>query len=156
MMNSDRRAANGSSPGNDSKRALANGCFYVSMNDMTLVFLEASGMKFETDVMTYEEGGVNERVHRLPGRTKSGNLVLKRGIAPTQQYTRWYQKIISGQIERQHVTVEMRDMTGKTIVKWNFLNAYPVVWSGPNFVAGESTLAVESLELAHEGVFSVS
>ena len=155
-MNLDRVAASVASPGNDSKRALANGCFYVSMNDMTLVFLEASGMKFETDVMPYEEGGVNDRVHRLPGRTKSGNLVLKRGIAPTQQYARWYQKIISGHIDRQHVTVEMRDMNGNKIVKWDFYNAYPVVWSGPSFVAGEATLAVESLELAHDGVFNVS
>ena len=156
-MNVSRMAGEvlASAPGNNTTRALANGCFYVSTRDFSLVFSELSGMKFETEVFPYEQGGENDRVQRFPGRTKTGNLILKRGIAPTQQFLNWYQKIISGHIDRQHITVEMRDLNNKKIVQWKFHNAFPVSWSGPNFVAGEATLAVESLELAHDGIIQI-
>jgi phage tail-like protein len=141
--------------GNSDTRALSIGAFYVKTNDFSMVFSGMSGLKFETELFPYEQGGENDRVRRFPGRTKTGNLILKRGIANTQQFLMWYQKIISGQIERQHITVEIRDTHKDPIVQWMFHNAYPVAWSGPDFTAGESTLAIESLELAHDGIIEV-
>jgi phage tail-like protein len=143
-------------PGNNEIRALPNSYFYVNIGSLQLVFSELSGLKFETEVFEYQEGGLNEFTHRLPGRSKMGNLVLKRGVAPSREFLDWYMKIAVGNIDRQNISVEMRDQKKSIIVRWEFANAYPVSWTGPNFVAGESTLAVESLELAHDGIIRIS
>jgi phage tail-like protein len=143
-------------PGNSEIRALANSCFYVSIGSLKLVFSELSGLKFETEVLDYQEGGENTFTHRLPGRSKASNLVLKRGMAPTREFLDWYMKIASGNIDRQNISVEMFDLKGTVIVRWEFANAYPVSWTGPSFVASDATLAVETLELAHDGIIRVS
>jgi phage tail-like protein len=143
-------------PGNSEIRALANSCFYVSIGSLKLVFSELNGLKFETETMDYQEGGLNTFTHRLPGRSKASNLVLKRGMAPTREFLDWYMKIASGNIDRQNISVEMFDLKGSVIIRWEFANAYPVSWTGPSFVASDATLAVESLELAHDGIIRVS
>jgi phage tail-like protein len=143
-------------PGKREIRALANSCFYVSIGSLRLVFSELSGLKFETETMDYQEGGLNTFTHRLPGRSKANNLVLKRGMAPTREFLDWYMKIASGNIDRQNISVEMYDLKGTVIMRWEFANAYPISWTGPNFVASDATLAVESLELAHDGIIRIS
>jgi phage tail-like protein len=143
-------------PGNAEIRALTNSCFYVSIGGMKLVFSEVNGLKLETEVFEYQEGGLNSHVHRLPGRSKASNLVMKRGMAPSREFLDWYMRIAHGNIDRRNISVEMYDMSGAVIVRWEFANAYPVSWTGPSFVVSDGTLAVESLELAHDGIIRVS
>lgn len=140
-------------PGMDNVRAIANSFFYVEIPGLSIVFKEVSGLQIETEVFDYREGGVNDFIHRLPGPTKSGNIVLKRGMAETQEFMNWYKKILNGNIECKDVTISMHQLeVGKPIVKWRVIDAWPCKWSGPNFVAGDNVLAVESLELAHSGL----
>ena len=61
-------------------------------------------------------------------------------------------QIAQGDIVRRNVSVVMYDVTGTELLRWNFVNAYPVKWTGPEFAADGSTMAVESLELAHDGL----
>ena len=58
----------------------------------------------------------------------------------------------SGKFTRRHVTVVMYDAAGTELMRWNFVNAYPVKWIGPQLLATDTAAAVETLELAHEGV----
>ena len=111
------------------------------------LFTEVSGLQVEMQVMEYEEGGTNTFVHRLPGRLKVGNVTLKRGLTKSNEFLRWCMKL-----ERRNVTVVMYDSTGQPVIRWNFANAYPVKWVGPQFTADSSTLAIESIELTHEGL----
>jgi phage tail-like protein len=46
----------------------------------------------------------------------------------------------------------MYDGQGNQVTRWNFANAYPVKWVGPQFAADGKTAAVETLELAHDGL----
>jgi len=100
------------------------------------------------------EGGQNEFVHRLPGRVEYGNLVLKRGYATTNELMDWCLSVLNRrQIQRRDVTVALMSLdNSQRLFQWTFLGAYPVKWSGPSFKAGEAAIAIETLELAHQGL----
>ena len=127
--------------------------FYVKIDGMTsAVFTEMSGLQVETVVTEYEEGGNNGFVHRLPGRTKVGNVTLKRGIVASNEFFNWYSEILNGKLKFRHVDVLVFDAEGKELAKWSFANAYPVKWIGPQLAADGKNAAIETLELAHEGL----
>ena len=132
---------------------VANCRFYVKVDGMaTAVFTEMSGLQVETVVTEYEEGGNNGFVHRLPGRTKVGNLTLKRGIVASNEFFKWYTEILQGKLKYRHVDVVVYDSAGKELAKWSFANAFPVKWVGPQLAADGKNAAIETLELAHEGL----
>ena len=127
--------------------------FYVLIDHIPqALFTEVSGLQLETVVQDYEEGGVNHYVHRLPGRTKVSNLTLKRGMTITNEFFKWYVDFMSGKMKRKNISVVMYDTTGKEILRWNFLRAFPVKWAGPQFSADGKSVAIETLELAHDGL----
>jgi len=118
-------------------------------------FAECSGLQVETEVFEYQEGGRNDVVHRLPGRSKISNVTLKRGIALTNHTNAlwdWYSKVVRGTIERKHVSIVLYDLLGEEVMRWHFDNCYPVKWSGPSFKADENTVTIETLELTHTGM----
>ena len=132
---------------------VANCRFYVKIDGMTTaVFTEMSGLQVETVVTEYEEGGNNGFVHRLPGRTKVSNLTLKRGIVDSNEFFNWYSEILQGKLKYRHVDVLVYDAEGKELAKWSFANAFPVKWIGPQLAADGKNAAIETLELAHEGL----
>jgi phage tail-like protein len=130
------------------------GCrFYVMIDGQPQgVFTEVGGLQVEMDVLDYQEGGNNGFVHRLPGFTKVSNLTLKRGMTGSNEFYKWCADIANGKFTRRHVTVVMYDAAGVELMRWNFVNAYPVKWVGPQLLASDTAAAVEALELAHEGV----
>jgi len=136
-----------------SDEARPNYRFYVVLDNVPqAVFTEVSGLQLETVVQDYEEGGTNYFVHRMPGRTKVGNLVLKRGMTKANEFFGWYTDFMTGKTKRLNLSVVMYDTTGKELLRWNFVGAYPVKWSGPQFSADGKNIAVETLELAHNGL----
>ena len=125
--------------------------FYVEIDGMAqAVFTEVSGLQLEMEVMEYQEGGVNDFVHRLPGRTKSSNLTLKRGMTSSNEFFNWYAELAAGKITPKNVSVVMYDVKGNELARWNLIKAYPVKWIGPQFNAHDAAAAVETLELEHE------
>jgi phage tail-like protein len=102
--------------------------------------------------MEYCEGGNNSFTHRFPGPARFSNLSLKRGIVRKNDFYTWFQKIIDGKFEPKNVSLIMYDADGTEVLTWNFTNAYPVKWSGPQFQASAAALAIETLELAYEGM----
>lgn len=137
----------------DKKEAYPGCRFYVMIDDKAQgVFTEVSGLQVEMDVMEYQEGGNNGFVHRLPGFTKMSNLTLKRGMTSSNDFYKWCADIANGKFTRRHVSVVMYDVAGNELMHWNFLNAYPVKWIGPQLRAADAVAAIETLELAHEGM----
>ena len=57
-----------------------------------------------------------------------------------------------GSLQRQNVTVVLFDTVGDVVVRWHFNKAYPVKWTGPQFTADSTAIAIESIELTHEGL----
>jgi phage tail-like protein len=133
--------------------SLANCRFYVRIgNETQAVFTEVSGLQVETTVQEFEEGGNNGFVHKLPGRTKVGNLTLKRGVTKGNEFYNWYASIVAGKIERKNLSLVIFSPVGEVVAQWDFEGAFPVKWVGPQLVADGAALAVETLELAHNGL----
>jgi phage tail-like protein len=116
------------------------------------MFSEFSGLQAEVEVLSYEEGGCNDFVHKLPGRTKFSNITLKRGVAYTDELWLWFMQVMNGAVMRKNVSVVLYNAAHKEVKRWNFVRAYPVKWSGPAFKASENAISIETLELAHEGM----
>ncbi len=121
--------------------------------DLTAVggFSEASGLETSLEVEEYKEGGRNDRVRKFPTRNTWTNLRLKRGLARSEDLWRWYYDFVEGRGKRRDLTVTLQNDLHLPVRVWHFHRALPVKWSGPSLNAGQSEVAVEELEIAHEG-----
>ena len=121
-------------------------------------FTEVSGLSVEVEVEELPEGGQNEFVHKLPGRTKWPPLVLKRGVTDSDGLFEWFAKssgegfsAAGDQVERLNGDVVLLDASGAPVRRWTFTGAFPVKWTGPTFAASSSDVASEELEIVHHG-----
>ncbi len=114
-------------------------------------FTEVSGLSGELETLSYNEGGRNDRVHRLPTRMKHPNLVLKRGVTDVKDLQEWLQASFMDP-ERKEITLTMYNEQLEEVRRWSFKNAYPVKWTGPQFNSAQNTVATESLEIVHDGI----
>ena len=115
-------------------------------------FTECSGLQVETEIEEYNEGGLNSYAHRFAGRTKYPSLVLRRGLTTSDTLWKWHQDVINGQVTRKNGTIYMLNAMRIPILWWNFVNAIPVKWSGPDLRATANEVTVESVELVHQGL----
>lgn len=115
-------------------------------------FSEVRGLESDIEVEEYREGGVNGYVHKFPSRTSHANLVLSHGLTSMSTLWNWYYDTAQGVIQRKNGTIMLLDPQQIPVMWWNFRNALPVRWTGPSFNASSDEVAVESLELAHEGL----
>lgn len=115
-------------------------------------FSDCSGLAMETEVQDYPEGGRNDVMVRLPGRTKQSNLVLRRGIVDRLMWD-WYADLVAGRVVTRNGSVVIRSADGaRAVAEWEFLDGFPAKWSGPDLNAAQSAVAIETLELAHSGL----
>jgi phage tail-like protein len=126
---------------------------------MSCSFTECTGLGMETQVYEYQEGGVNDYVHKLPGYTKFGNVTLKHGFIPQNEFYQLYKNMEEQVLTRKPlsyylVTIELHSSneTDKTLMKWTLNDAFPVKWVAPDLSADGTRVAVESLEFAHHGI----
>ena len=114
-------------------------------------FRECTGLAAEIEVKEYNEGGVNDRVHKLPTRMKYPNLVLKRGVTYEDALLKWIWQT-QQKAERINVTVELMGPNAKPVRTWVFAEAFPIKWNGPNLNATSNQVATETLEIVHAGL----
>lgn len=116
-------------------------------------FMECNGLKSSTQVFELEEGGMNHRVHKLPGQSRWENLVLRYGVTTDTSLLDWRNEILDdGFAKRRNGAIILKNMAMEEVRRYSFVNAWPVSYEGPNFVANGAELAVEMIELAHHGV----
>jgi phage tail-like protein len=144
--NLQRNPASGNSP----DPALGIGFLVQAGFDKIGLFQECSGLTVEYDVYTHEEGGESGFVHKLRGRAKHPNLVLKRGVTHEKNLSDWFFEC-KDQAKRRDVTIILLGRDQKPIRTWTFAAAFPVKWTGPTFNAGQANAAIEQLELVHHG-----
>lgn len=116
-------------------------------------FRACSGLKTETEIFEYAEGGDNGRTRKLVGPTKTGNIVLRKGFVATDAFFGWRSEVVSAEttIPRRSGSIVVCDDDGSEIVRWNFHDAWPVRWEGPELDASRpGEAAVEVLEIAAE------
>jgi phage tail-like protein len=113
-------------------------------------FTECSGLSFERAVVPHEEGGVNDRVHQLPGRIKRASLSLKRGLADGKLMDWFVEGQHDGKAVRRDVSIILFGADGTESERWNLGGAYPLKWQGSGPVAGGDQVAVETIEIGSD------
>jgi phage tail-like protein len=128
--------------------------FVVEINGVSLgIFTEVSGFDSTIDVIEYREGGDNTTLRKLPGMTKYSNIVLKWGITDEMSLYKWHRDAVEGEPEfRKSGSIVLLDRAGEEVARWNFVRAWPTKYDGPDLNAEGTDVAIETLELAHEGV----
>ena len=127
--------------------------FRVEIDGLTAAsFSEVSGLESEVAVLEYREGGENTRVLKLPGLRKYTNIVLKRGLTQDTALWNWHKQVLDGTVHRRNGSVILLDDQGHDQVRWNFFGSWPCKYVGPTLDAKSSEVAIETLELAHEGI----
>ncbi len=119
-------------------------------------FSEASGFDASIDVMEYREGDMIQTPMKLPGLKKYGNITLKQGVADSMVMYEWMIAGVEGEVERKTITITILDETETATASWQVINAWPAKYTAPDFNALSSEIAIESIEIAHEGMTRVS
>jgi phage tail-like protein len=126
--------------------------FRVEIDGITVAgFMECTGLESETEVVEYREGNEANIVHQLPGLTIYSNIVLKRGVSDSRELYEWRKSVIEGQISRRNGSIILQNDSRQDVVRWNFREGWPCRMSGPDLNALESEIAIEELEICHEG-----
>ena len=127
--------------------------FEVNLDGLSVAgFSECTGLQWETETHDYAEGGVNTHMHKFPTRTKQSNLVLKRGIVDRVMWN-WYWDLTQGLVQLRTGAVLVRDPSGNDVVmQWEFSDAFPSKWTGPDLNATQNSVAVDTMEIVHTGL----
>lgn len=142
--------------GDDRPQVFGSHRFMVELDGMLVAgFSEVSGLSMETELEEFPEGGVNHYMHKLPKRSRTQPLVLKRGVTVTNELWNWYAAVVGGTITRKSGSVILYNEKDVELRRWNFYDAFPYKWTGPDLNAANSAVAVESIELAHNGLKAV-
>jgi len=128
--------------------------FAVEIDGLTRAgFKTCAGLDSTTTATKYREGTDASLASRqLPGLLSFSNVTLGRGITDDRGLWEWRQSVAKGSLQRKNMSIVLRDDQGNEKIRWNIRNCWPTKWSGPSFDAGAESIAIETLEIAHEGI----
>jgi phage tail-like protein len=115
-------------------------------------FSEVSGLEVEIVPIDYRTGSEDSTVRKVPGLKKFTNITLKRGVIGDLTLWNWIKSVMDGQAQRANGTITLLDESGQAVMTWKFRRAWPCKWSGPALNATANEIAIETLELCHEGL----
>ena len=128
--------------------------FLVNINGNEVSFQEVTGLETETQVIEYRHGNSKQfSTIKMPGIAKIGNVILKKGVfTKDNNFFEWYSAIKMNTIKRNDVIIKLLDESGKPTMTWTLQNAWPTKISGTDLKSDGNEVAVESIEIAHEGI----
>jgi phage tail-like protein len=118
-------------------------------------FAECTGLDMVLDVQEYMQGGGNETVLKFPTRIKPATLVLKRGLTTKTDLWSWFYGFVQGRGRRRDGLIIVQDAAHQPHTVWGFRNGLPTKYAGPQLNASHSAVAIESIEIAHEGLYQM-
>ncbi len=128
--------------------------FQVDWGGSKLGFSEVSGLNIEQQVIEYRDGLSPEySTIKMPGIRKYGNITLKRGIIKKDNdFFDWLNTTKMNVVERRDLVIKLLDEEHNPVMVWSVKNAWPTKIDAPSLKADGNEVAIESIELAHEGV----
>lgn len=116
-------------------------------------FAEVSGIEATMQHKEIREGGLNLGAHQRPGPVGYQTVVLKRGLMRNRDLWRWFDALAGGRYApRLKVTIELRGIDGRALMRWALRRALPVRFKTADFNARANEVGVEELHLVHEGL----
>jgi phage tail-like protein len=127
--------------------------FRVEIDGITVAaFCEVSGLSNETEVISYRVGGEPTAVRKLPGLTTYANLVLRRGITKNDELWNWRKTVLDGAVERRNGMIVLLADDGTDLVRWTFVDGWVAKYESSDLNAKANEVAIETIEIAHEGL----
>ncbi len=128
--------------------------FQLEWGASTVAFSEITGLEVETEIIEYRDGANPEySKQRMPGMQKYANIVMKRGVfSGNNEFFDWWNTVKLNKIERRDLTVSLLNEEHEPVMVWNIKNAWPTKIQSTDLKADGNEVALETLELAHEGV----
>lgn len=128
--------------------------FEVDWGGTKVGFQEVSGLNFEAGLIEYRHGASPDFSKiKMPGLKVFNNITLKRGtFKADNEFFDWFQSIQLNTVERRSITISLLDENGEPAVTWKVKNAFPLKMQSTDLKAEGNEVAIETLELAHEGL----
>lgn len=128
--------------------------FRVEIDGLTVgSFRECSGLTADGNAVEYREGtDVARTVRKLVGLQTYGNVTLKRGYTPNHDLWDWFTNIVNGLPDRRNGTIVLMDEQRKDVMRWDLENMWIKKIEAPTFNATANEVAMESVEIVHEGL----
>ena len=128
--------------------------FLVEWGGTRIGFTEVTGLTLETEVIEYREGSSPEyNKIKMPGLRKFGNITMKRGtFVNDNEYFKWFNTVKLNTIERRDITISLLNESHEPVVVWKVKSAWPVKVQSPDLKSDANESAIESIEVAHEGL----
>ena len=129
--------------------------FKVQIDGITKAgFREASGLDAANDAVDYRDGDEPTRLRKLAGLQKFSNVTLKRGVTDDQDLWKWRSMVMDGKIKdaRKNGQIILLDDEGKEAAEWTFTDGWPTKLTFPTFNATANEVAIDTLEITHEGL----
>jgi phage tail-like protein len=139
-----------------SSLALATSAAVSAIADVALGgFSECSGLEMSLEVQEYQEGGRNGHVLKFPTRVKWSNIILKKGMGARTALWDWHYEFVEGRGKRRDgVIMLMNDLHIPSHV-WYFRRGLPIKYTGPGMNASQNSVAIEAIEISHEGIYQL-
>lgn len=128
--------------------------FQVEWGGSRIGFTEVSGLTVELQSIDYREGNAKEyQVTKMPGIPQYSNITLKRGIfSSDNEFFQWLSTVRMNQIERRDLTISLLNEEHEPVVVWKIKEAWPCKVEGPSLNSTGNEVAIETIELCHEGL----
>lgn len=128
--------------------------FQVEWGGARIGFTEITGLEVSTDVIEYRDGASLEyHKIKMPGMAKFTNIVMKRGtFQGDNDYFEWWNTVALNTIVRRDLIISLLNETHDPVVVWKIKQAWPVKVSSTDLKADGNEVAIETIEIAHEGL----
>jgi len=127
--------------------------FLVEIDGVTVAsFAEVSGLAVEIDVVEYRNGSEDSIVRKLPGLAKYANITLKRGIVGDLSLWQWLNAVRQGEVQRRDGVIVLLSERREPVLRFRFRRGWVCKWEGPTLNASSNDVAMETLEICHEGL----
>ncbi len=128
--------------------------FQVDWGGIKVGFTEVTGLDITTEVIEYRDGANPEySTVKMPGQRKFSNITLKRGtFSNDNQFYQWFNSVQLNTIERRNLVISLLNEKHEPVIVWKVKNAWPLKVTTTDLKSEGNEVALESLELAHEGL----
>ncbi len=119
---------------------------------LTGSFVECSGLEGAMQPVEHRNGGENGATLKFPDRSTWTNIRLRRGVTVSDDLWSWCYAYSQGKGTRRDGVIALENELHIPVKVWYFRDGLPARWVGPSLNAGESRVAFEELEIAHQGL----